>query len=114
MIERLSDLQRIAEILVSKFESSVNAWVVEASTFNVPFAVSKDFIPSVNIWGEPKSYNPTGFPASTSTVNLLLNCLKESLSACVFVPLFAKFCFLNSYSINFIKLTRLVLSVYFE
>ncbi|XP_057492218.1 uncharacterized protein LOC130777803 [Actinidia eriantha] len=77
VIERLSDLERITEILVSKFGSSVNAWVIEASTFNAPFAVSKDFIRSVNIWGEPKSYNPTGFLASTSTVNLLSNCLKE-------------------------------------
>ncbi|XP_057499005.1 uncharacterized protein LOC130783418 isoform X2 [Actinidia eriantha] len=78
VIERLSDLQRIAEILVSKFGSSINAWVIESSTFNGPFAVYKDFIPSVNSWGEPKSYNPTGFLASTSTVNLLSNCLREA------------------------------------
>ncbi|PSS24108.1 UPF0565 protein like [Actinidia chinensis var. chinensis] len=78
VIERLSDLQRIAEILVSKFGSSINAWVIESSTFNGPFAVYKDFIPSVNSWGEPRSYNPTGFLASTSTVNLLSNCLREA------------------------------------
>ncbi|KAK9273878.1 hypothetical protein L1049_018690 [Liquidambar formosana] len=77
VIERLSDLQKIAEILVSKFGGSTNAWVVEASTFNGPFAVYKDFIPSANRWGEPKSYSPTGFSASASTVLLLSNCLKE-------------------------------------
>ncbi|XP_052193606.1 uncharacterized protein LOC127802021 isoform X2 [Diospyros lotus] len=78
VIDRLSDLQRIAEILVSKFGSSVNVWVIEASTFNGPFAVYKDFIPSVNCWGEPKSYNSNGFPASASTATLLSNCLKEA------------------------------------
>ncbi|KAL7233706.1 hypothetical protein ACSBR1_017341 [Camellia fascicularis] len=77
VIERLSDLPKIAEILVSKFGGSINAWVIEASTFNGPFAVYRDFIPSLNSWGEPKSYNPTGFPASTSIISLLSNCLKE-------------------------------------
>ncbi|KDP28821.1 hypothetical protein JCGZ_14592 [Jatropha curcas] len=78
VIERLSDLQKIAEILVSKFGGSVNAWVIEASSFNGPFAVYKDFIPSVNCWGEPKSYSPAGFPASTSTISLLSNCIREA------------------------------------
>ncbi|KAA8520449.1 hypothetical protein F0562_014705 [Nyssa sinensis] len=78
VIERLSDLERIAEILVSKFGGSLNAWVIEASTFNGPFAVYKDFIPSVNRWGEPKSYSETGFPASASTISLLSHCLKEA------------------------------------
>ncbi|XP_059633852.1 uncharacterized protein LOC132276445 [Cornus florida] len=77
VIERLSNLERIAEILVSKLGGSINAWVIEASTFNGPFAVYKDFIPSVNHWGEPKVYNPAGFPASTSTISLLSNCFKE-------------------------------------
>ncbi|KAF4396889.1 uncharacterized protein LOC115699422 [Cannabis sativa] len=78
LIERLSNLQNIADIMVSKIGGSVNAWVIEASLFNGPFAVYKDFIPSVNQWGEPKSYDPTGFPASWSTVSLLSNCLRES------------------------------------
>ncbi|KAL3537070.1 hypothetical protein ACH5RR_000436 [Cinchona calisaya] len=78
VIERLSDIQKIAEILVSKFGSSVNAWVVEAATFNGPFAVYKDFIPTVNLNGEPKSYNATGFPTSSSIVLLLFNCLNEA------------------------------------
>ncbi|GAU16484.1 hypothetical protein TSUD_167160 [Trifolium subterraneum] len=77
VIEKLSDLQKLSEIVVSKFGSSVNAWVIEASVFNGPFAVYKDFIPSVNQYGEPGSYNQIGFPASTSTVSLLSNCLEE-------------------------------------
>ncbi|XAR63255.1 hypothetical protein NMG60_11023131 [Bertholletia excelsa] len=77
VIERLSDLQRIAEILVSKFRGSINAYVVEASTFKGPFAVYKDFIPFVNSRGDPKSYSPAGFPASTSIVSLLSNCLRK-------------------------------------
>ncbi|OIT07753.1 PREDICTED: uncharacterized protein LOC109224105 [Nicotiana attenuata] len=78
VIERLSDLQKVAEILVSKFGNSINAWVVEAPVFNGPFAVYKDFIPSVNEYGEPKSYDADGFPASSSIVLLLWNCLKEA------------------------------------
>ncbi|KAK1560929.1 hypothetical protein Q3G72_032435 [Acer saccharum] len=46
VIEKLSDLQKIAEILVSKFGSSFSAWVIEASDFNGPFAVYNDFVPS--------------------------------------------------------------------
>ncbi|XP_024996888.1 UPF0565 protein C2orf69 homolog [Cynara cardunculus var. scolymus] len=78
VIDRLSDLERIAEIIVSKLGENVNAWVIEASKFNGPFAVYKDFIPSVNQWGEPKSYNATGYPASTSIVSLLSSCLTEA------------------------------------
>ncbi|XP_027160658.1 uncharacterized protein LOC113761743 isoform X2 [Coffea eugenioides] len=81
VIERLSDVQKIAEILVSKFGSTINAWVIEANTFNGPFAVYKDFIPTVNLDGEPQSYNATGFPASSSIVLLLSNCLKEAKSS---------------------------------
>nr|XP_043629117.1 UPF0565 protein C2orf69 homolog [Erigeron canadensis] len=77
VIERLSDLESIATIIVSKLGNNVNAWVIEASKFNGPFAVYKDFIPSVNEWGEPKSYDSTGYPASTSIVSLLSNCLNE-------------------------------------
>ncbi|XP_071685772.1 uncharacterized protein [Rutidosis leptorrhynchoides] len=77
VIERLSDLETIAEIIVGKLGENVNAWVIEASKFNGPFAVYKDFIPSVNEWGEPLSYDPTGYPSLTSTVSLLSSCLKE-------------------------------------
>ncbi|XP_010508239.1 PREDICTED: UPF0565 protein C2orf69-like [Camelina sativa] len=78
VIERLYDLQKVAEIIVSKFGNSVNAWVVEASVFDGPFAIYKDFVPSVNQWGEPKSYLPTGFPASSSIVSFLSSCLHEA------------------------------------
>ncbi|XP_057435930.1 uncharacterized protein LOC130728455 isoform X2 [Lotus japonicus] len=77
VIERLSDLQKLSEIVVSKFGSFINAWVIESSVYKGPFAVYKDFIPSVNQYGEPSSYHPIGFPASTSTVSLLSNCLEE-------------------------------------
>lgn len=78
VIEKLSDLKTITDILVSKLGDSINAWVIEASTFNGPFAVYKDFIPSVNQRGEPKSYDAAGFSASTSIALLLSNCLKEA------------------------------------
>lgn len=78
VIERLSDLEKIAEIIVSKLGENANALVIEASKFNGPFAVYKDFIPSANQWGEPKTYNATGYPASTSIVSLLSSCLTEA------------------------------------
>lgn len=77
VIERLSDPQRIADILVSKFGGSVNAFVIEASIFNGPFAVYKDFITSINESGDPKCYDANGFPASTSLVLLLSRFLAE-------------------------------------
>lgn len=77
VIERLSDMQNVAEILVSKFGASVNAWVIEASTFNGPFAVYKEFIPSLNKWGEPQYYKPNGLPASTSVIAVLSKFLEE-------------------------------------
>ncbi|CAL1392004.1 unnamed protein product [Linum trigynum] len=76
-IQRLSDPQKLADILVSKFGDSINAWVIEAALCNGPFAVYKDCIPTVNQWGEPKSYDPSGFPASNSTASLLTSCLHE-------------------------------------
>ncbi|XP_009142305.1 UPF0565 protein C2orf69 [Brassica rapa] len=81
VIERLYDLQKVAEVIVSKFGNSVNAWVVEASVFNGPFAVYKDFVPLVNRYGEPTaSYSPIGFPASSSIVSLLSSFLQEAES----------------------------------
>lgn len=94
VIERLSDLQKISGILVKKFGGSINAWVIEASVFNGPFAVYEDFIPSVNQWGEPKSYSPLGFPASRSTVTLLSNCLNE---VCLIANLLSSFYFILFY-----------------
>ena len=80
VIERLYDLRKVAEVIVSKFGNSVNAWVVEASVFNGPFAVYKDFVPLVNRYGEPTaSYSPIGFPASSSIVSLLSSFLQEVL-----------------------------------
>ncbi|CAN8318517.1 unnamed protein product [Cochlearia groenlandica] len=77
VIERLYDLQTVAEIIVSKFGTCVNAWVVEASLYNGPFAIYKDFVPSVNQFGEPKSYSSFGFPASSSIVSVLHSFLHE-------------------------------------
>ncbi|XP_026407799.1 UPF0565 protein C2orf69 homolog isoform X2 [Papaver somniferum] len=78
VIEKLSNLQNIADILVSKLGVSDNVWVIEASNFNGPFAVYNDFFGSINSYGEPKSYDPSGFPSSASTSLLLLRALKEA------------------------------------
>ena len=68
---------------MSKLGNTTNAWVIEASTFKGPFAMFKDFVPSVDRMGEPQSYDASGFPASKSMVLLLSNCLKEVY----FIPL---------------------------
>ncbi|MCL7052071.1 hypothetical protein MKW94_020729 [Papaver nudicaule] len=78
VIEKLSNLQNIAEILVSKLGVSVNAWVIEASNFNGPFAVYNDFFRSVNSYGEPKSYDPNGYPSSATISLLLLRALEQA------------------------------------
>ncbi|KAI3862238.1 hypothetical protein MKW92_048686 [Papaver armeniacum] len=78
VIEKLSNLQNIADILVSKLGVSVNAWVIEASNFNGPFAVYNEFFGSINSYGEPKSYDPSGFPSFGSISLLLLRALQEA------------------------------------
>lgn len=81
MIEKLSNLENISGVLVSKFGATVNSWVIEAAMFNDSFAIYKDFIPNVNQNGEPISYDATGFPASSSITMLLCNCFKEAKSS---------------------------------
>lgn len=72
MVERLSDSRYIAQLLVSKFgKSDANAWVLDAACFNGPFAVYKEFIPSVNDIGDPKFYDADGFPASSNIAKIL-------------------------------------------
>ncbi|XP_072956489.1 uncharacterized protein [Typha angustifolia] len=77
VIEKLSDSRNIAGMLVAKLGGAANAWVVDASTFAGPFAIYKEMIPSVNSRGEPKRYDPTGFPASSSIVAVLTNCVDQ-------------------------------------
>lgn len=81
VINRLSESKNIAEILVSKLGDSVNVWVVEASTFRGPFAVYKEFVPSVNSRGEPKHYDPDGFPASSSIIGIISNSIDQVRSS---------------------------------
>lgn len=77
VIERLSDPRNISELLVSKLGCSVNVWVLEASTYNESFAVYKEFIPSLTSRGEPKRYDPSGFPASSAIVAILTKCFEQ-------------------------------------
>ncbi|CAD5164226.1 unnamed protein product [Musa acuminata subsp. malaccensis] len=79
VIERLSDSRNISELLVSKLGCSANVWVVEASTFNGPFAVYKEFIPSLTSRGDPKRYDPNGFPASSAIVAILSRCFEQQV-----------------------------------
>jgi hypothetical protein len=90
-IERLSKLETIAAILVSKLGPSVNAWVVEPSHYKGSFACYDNLVPSLTTSGEPSgaSYNPSGLPASRACLSLLTNCLSQvCLSACLYPVLF--------------------------
>ncbi len=90
-IERLSKLETIAAILVSKLGPSVNAWVVEPSHYKGSFACYDNFVPSLTTSGEPSgaSYNPSGLPSSRACLSLLTNCLSQvCLSACLSPVLF--------------------------
>lgn len=77
IIERLSCLENVAEVLVWKLGDSVNAWVLEASRFQGPFAVYEAFVPSLSSRGEPLSYDPEGFPASQAITSLLNYCIAQ-------------------------------------
>ncbi|KAJ3706944.1 hypothetical protein LUZ61_010649 [Rhynchospora tenuis] len=78
VIESLSDSKNLLDTILSKFQiSAVNAWVVEASTYNGAFAVYREMIPTVNSRGEPKGYDPIGFPASSSIVSILSACVDQ-------------------------------------
>jgi hypothetical protein len=78
LIERLSDSKSLLDTLLSKYQNSaINAWVVEASTYSGAFAVYDEMIPTVNSRGEPKRYDPIGFPASSSIVSIISACVNQ-------------------------------------
>lgn len=85
VIERLSDPQHIAQVLVSKLGTTANAWVIGASSFAGPFAVYKDLVPSVDRFGDPKCYDPSGFPALTSTAAILAKVAHEVGTFLIFI-----------------------------
>ena len=77
-IERFSDLETIAAILLSKFEDPlVNTWVVEAPRFSGPFACYDAFVPSITPHGDPLCYDPQNLTASRAIVSLLHDCLAK-------------------------------------
>lgn len=80
LIERLSDSKSLLDTLLSKFQNSaINAWVVEASTYNGAFAVYREMIPTVNSRGEPECYDPVGFPAASSITSIISACVNKVL-----------------------------------
>ncbi|CAO2046839.1 unnamed protein product [Urochloa humidicola] len=76
-IERLSDAAHIAGILAGKLCGETNAWVVDAACFAGPFAVYRELVPSVNAAGDPKGYDPNGFPAAAGVANILAQGIAE-------------------------------------
>ncbi|KAJ7528973.1 hypothetical protein O6H91_15G027900 [Diphasiastrum complanatum] len=77
VIKRLSQLENIAAIMVSKLGPHVNVWVVEPSRYRGSFACYDNFLPCMTSLGEPTSYKPQGFPAATACLSLLASCIKE-------------------------------------
>lgn len=76
-IERLSDASYLAGLLAGKLAGEANAWVVDAACFAGSFAVYRELVPSVDAVGDPKRYDPTGFPAATGVANILAHCVGE-------------------------------------
>lgn len=76
-IERLSQLDTIASILVSKLGPNVNAWIVEPSHYKSSFACYGNLLPSLTAAGEPLGYNPKGLPAARALLSLLTNCVSQ-------------------------------------
>ncbi|RLM61792.1 uncharacterized protein C2845_PM14G09120 [Panicum miliaceum] len=77
VIERLSDAAHIAGVLAGKLCGETNAWVVDAACFAGPFAVYRELVPSVDAAGDPKGYDPTGFPAAAGVANILAHSVAE-------------------------------------
>lgn len=77
MIERLSDAAHLAGVLAGKLPGEANAWVVDAARFAGPFAVYRELVPTVDAAGDPKGYDPTGFPAAAGVANILARSIGE-------------------------------------
>lgn len=77
MIERLSDAAHLAGVLAGKLPGEANAWVVDAACFAGPFAVYRELVPTVDAAGDPKGYDPTGFPAAAGVANILARSIGE-------------------------------------
>ncbi|XP_015688871.1 uncharacterized protein LOC102705603 isoform X2 [Oryza brachyantha] len=76
-IDRLSDAAYLARLLAGKLTGEANAWVVDAACLAGSFAVYRELVPSVNAMGDPKRYDPTGFPAAAGITNILAHCIRE-------------------------------------
>ncbi|KAL5211530.1 hypothetical protein ABZP36_022377 [Zizania latifolia] len=76
-IERLSDAAYLAGLLAGKLAGEANAWVVDAACFSRSLAVYRELVPSVDAVGDPRRYDPTGFPAAAGVANILAHCVRE-------------------------------------
>ncbi|KAL6911919.1 hypothetical protein ACP4OV_000724 [Aristida adscensionis] len=76
-IERLSDAAHLAGVLAGKLPGETNAWVLDAPCFAGPFAIYRQLVPSVDSLGDPKGYDPSGFPAATGVASILEHGIAE-------------------------------------
>ncbi|TVU28976.1 hypothetical protein EJB05_20517, partial [Eragrostis curvula] len=76
-IERLSDAAHLARLLAGKLSGDTNAWVIDAARFAGPFAVYRELVPSVDAAGDPRGYEPTGFPAAAGIASILTHGISE-------------------------------------
>ncbi|XP_062222575.1 uncharacterized protein LOC133921630 isoform X2 [Phragmites australis] len=77
VIERLSDAAHLAGVLAGKLSGDTNAWVIDAPCFAGPFAVYRLLVPSVDAAGDPKGYDPNGFPAAAGIASILVHGIGE-------------------------------------
>ncbi|KAK3158626.1 hypothetical protein QOZ80_2AG0139560 [Eleusine coracana subsp. coracana] len=76
-IGRLSDAAYLARVLAGKLSGDTNAWVIDAARFSGPFAVYRELLPSVDAAGDPKGYDPTGFPAAAGIASIFTHGIGE-------------------------------------
>ncbi|GJM86330.1 hypothetical protein PR202_ga02180 [Eleusine coracana subsp. coracana] len=79
-IGRLSDAAYLARVLAGKLSGDTNAWVIDAARFSGPFAVYRELLPSVDAAGDPKGYDPTGFPAAAGIASIFTHGIGPSQS----------------------------------
>ncbi|KAH7290985.1 hypothetical protein KP509_30G071600 [Ceratopteris richardii] len=83
VIERLSKLETVSSIILCKLgDPFANVWVVEAPRFSGPFACYEGFLSSMSPCGDPLSYDPLKYPASTAITTMLHGCLAQIRLMC--------------------------------
>ncbi|XP_024544225.1 UPF0565 protein C2orf69 homolog [Selaginella moellendorffii] len=71
-VECLSKIRNVGPVIARKLGPRADVWVVEAPRFAWNSMACYDcFLPHLNPWGSPHSYDPRGLPAAATTISVL-------------------------------------------